>query len=56
MHSGVRGPGGVGRAVGFGRAKRGQLVGVAARALLAADPTRLRPGPTGAPGVASVRS
>lgn len=46
MRSGAWGPGRVGRAVGFGRGKRGQLVGVAARAPLAAGPHQT---PTGTP-------
>lgn len=46
MRSGAWGPGRVGRAVGFGRGKRGQLVGVAARALLAAGSYKI---PTGTP-------
>lgn len=46
MRSGAWGPGQVGRAVGFGRGKRGQLVGVAAQALLAAGPYKI---PTGTP-------
>lgn len=40
VRSGAWGPGWVGRAVGFGRGRCGQRVGVAAQALLAAGPDK----------------